>query len=210
MNKNALIFDLDGTLWDVLNSTYKSANEVTLIHNLDNVTIKTVSNAMGMSRKEAALLYFPNLIIDDSLKYLDEVQELNIKKLSKYGGNIYDNVINTINNLKDNYDLYIVSNTGHIEYIESFLITSGLKTCFKGYIAASKLNISKKDAIIKIIKDNNIKNSVYIGDTKMDLEAALGANVPFIHARYGFDKDLKTKYYIEDIKELESILKEIF
>ena len=106
--------------------------------------------------------------------------------------------------------MYIVSNTAQKEYIESFLISSDLKEYFKDYIAASELNISKADAIKKLTKQYNIKKSVYVGDTKKDLESAQEAQIPFIYAKYGFEKDLKVQYYINDISELEKILKKIF
>ena len=57
---------------------------------------------------------------------------------------------------------------------------------------------------------NHIDKAVYVGDTMGDYEAACYAGVPFIYAKYGFGKDLKVQYYINDISELENILKKIF
>ena len=103
------------------------------------------------------------------------------------------------------YEFFIVSNTGHKEYIEAFLVTSGLAKYFTDYIAASQLNISKADGINKIIQDYNIEKAVYIGDTKKDMEASKKANIPFIQARYGFGENLETEYYIDSIEELPKI-----
>lgn len=104
------------------------------------------------------------------------------------------------------YEFFIVSNTGHKEYIEAFLVTSGLAKYFTDYIAASQLNISKADGINKIIQDYNIEKAVYIGDTKKDMEASKKANIPFIQARYGFGENLETEYYIDSIEELPKIM----
>ena len=110
---------------------------------------------------------------------------------------------------KDKYDLYIVSNTAEIEYIRAFLKSSDTQKYFKDYIAASSLNISKADAIKKIIEDNKIKNAVYIGDTIIDLKASNINNIPFVQAKYGFGEDLKTEYCINNLKELPKVLEKL-
>ena len=80
---------------------------------------------------------------------------------------------------------------------------------FKDYIAASELKISKADAIKKIINDYQLTKAIYVGDTKKDMEASDLAGIPFIQAKYGFGKDLNTKYYINEIKELPNIVEKL-
>ncbi len=36
------------------------------------------------------------------------------------------------------------------------------------------------------MKRNNLKKSIYVGDTKGDFEASKFAGIPFIYASYGF------------------------
>lgn len=105
--------------------------------------------------------------------------------------------------------MFIVSNTAESEYIKAFLTSSKLEKYFKSYIAASELKISKADAIKKIIEDYKLKKAVYVGDTKKDMEASNLAGIPFIQAKYGFGKDLNTKYYINELKELPDIVEKI-
>lgn len=120
------------------------------------------------------------------------------------------NLKDVLNTLKEKYDLFIVSNTAETKYIEAFLISSGTQNYFKDYIAASKLKISKSEAIKKVISENNIEKAVYIGDTSIDLEASKKSGIPFVQAKYGFGQDLKTKYSINQIDELPKILEEVF
>ena len=141
---------------------------------------------------------------------MDEIAVIKIEDLQNNGGNVYQGVKEVLNKLVDKYDLYIVSNTAEIEYIRAFLKSADVKELFKDYIAASSLNISKTDAIKKIIEDNKIESAVYIGDTIIDLEAAKSNKIPFVYAKYGFGKDLNTKYSISDIKELPNILEKVF
>lgn len=210
MLKKGIIFDLDGTLWEVTNTTYKSVNEITEKHNLKKVDIHTICSAFGCNKQETAKLYFPDLKIEDALNLIDEISKVNIGNLKKYGGNVYEGLEDTLQNLKRKYDLFIVSNTDNIQYIESFLITSNLEEYFTDYLAASELNISKAEAIKRIIKENNLAKSIYVGDTIKDLEATRLNNIPFIQAKYGFGNDLETTYCIDSIKELPSVVEKIF
>lgn len=209
MKKQGILFDLDGTLWEVIDATYESANEVTKKYNLKEVTIETVCKTFGFNKQDSAKSYFPYLGQEEAEKMLDEISEVNIKRLRTYGGNVYKNLQLTLEILINNYDLYIVSNSGHSKYIEAFLISSGLGKYFKDYIAASEQNLSKADAIKMMIKKYNLDKYVYVGDTLKDMEASNEAKVPFIQAKYGFGKDLKTEYYINSIEELPNVVGKI-
>ena len=208
--KNSVIFDLDGTLWEVIESTYKSVNIITNKYNLKEVSRETICKVFGLNKEESAKLYFPYMELKESTKLVDEIAVINIENLKKNGGNIYPNVKEVLNILANIYDLYIVSNTAEIEYIRAFLKSADVKEYFKEYIAASSLNISKKDAIKKVIADNKIEKAVYVGDTRIDLEAAYKNNIPFVYAKYGFGKSINTNYSINEINELPNILKLIF
>jgi len=208
--ENSVIFDLDGTLWEVIESTYKSANTIANKYNLKEISKDTICKVFGLNKEESAKLYFPELVLKESTRLIDEIAIINIENLKKNGGNIYPNVKETLNQLVNKFDLYIVSNTAEIEYIKAFLNSSNTKEYFKDYIAASSLNISKEEAIKKIINVNKIENAVYVGDTIIDLEASNRNNIPFVQAKYGFGQDLKTEYYINDLKELPKVLEEIY
>ena len=209
MKSNGIIFDLDGTLWEVIDSTYKSANEIASQYNLDEISKETICRSFGCNKEESAQLYFPQMDLNESINLIDEIAKINIENLKQNGGNVYPYVDETLNLLNEKYDLYIVSNTAEIEYIEAFLITSGTKKYFKDYIAASYLNISKEDAIKKVIKDNNIEKAIYVGDTIKDYEATKNNEIDFIQAKYGFGEDLKTKYSINEVKELITVIDKI-
>lgn len=208
--KNGVIFDLDGTLWEVIESTYKSANIIANKYDLKEISKDTICKVFGLNKEESAKLYFPYMELNESTKLIDEIAIINIENLKNNGGNVYPNVKEVLNKLVNKYDLYIVSNTAEIEYIRAFLKSADTKECFKNYIAASSLNISKADAIKKVIDDNKVEKAVYIGDTRIDLEAAYANNIPFVQAKYGFGENLNTDYSINEIKELLGVLKKIF
>ena len=209
MKKGSIIFDLDGTLWEVTDVTLESVNIITKKYNVKEVSRETICSVFGLNRIDSSKKYFPDLDSNMALKLIDEVAVIIDSKLKENGGNVYDHVKDVIIALSKEYDLYIVSNTSRYEYIEAFLNPTKLKDYFIDYIPASALKLTKEEAIRKVIKDYKIKNAVYVGDTKKDYDAAAKANIPFVQAKYGFGEDLNSKYSIDSIDELPQTVKEI-
>lgn len=209
MINRGIIFDLDGTLWETIDVTYESANEIAKKYGLEKISKDTICNAFGTNKLESFKMYFPSLNLFYLDKIMYEIGNLKIEKLNKGRGNIYFGVKETLIELSSHYQLFIVSNTAEEEYINAFLTSSGLKSYFKDSIAASKLNLTKEDAIKQIIENNNLNKAVYVGDTKKDLNASYLSNIPFVYAKYGFGNNLKTKYVIEKISDLPDVIEKI-
>ena len=208
--RNAVIFDLDGTLWETIDSTLESINTVARKYNQNEVTKELICDNYGNNKVESAKLFFPNLSQEEAFKILDEADELNIKNLTSNGGYIYPGLEEALFSLNQEYDLFIISNTATKKYIESFLISSKLFKYFKDYVAASEIILSKGNAIIKLMDDYYIEKAIYVGDTLKDYKASEVANIPFIQCLYGFGKDLKCKYSINNIDELYNLTDKIF
>ena len=205
-----VIFDLDGTLWDSTKATISAVNKISKEKNIKPVTDKDIINSFGHNKENIAKIYFPNVSRNKALDLVDDVNITNINILQEEGGVLYPDLDEVIKKLSKNYSLFVVSNAIRNEYIEAFLETSKLGKYFTGYLAAGSLGIDKDKAIKKVIKDYNLDKSLYIGDTKIDYEASKKAGIPFIHARYGFQKDLDSKYHINDLEELGERIEEVF
>ena len=205
--KIGIIFDLDGTLWDTSKATAYAVKDVSKLENIVPVSDQEIINSFGENKENIAKIYFPNIEFDKALDLVDDVNIKNIDILQKEGGRLYPRLREVIKNLSHNYNLFIVSNAIRNEYIEAFLVTSSLKEYFTGYMAAGAEGLSKSSAIKKVIKDYGLEKSIYVGDTKLDYDAATDANIPFIHAKYGFQSSLPSKHYINNLEELESTIK---
>ena len=71
-----IIFDLDGTLWDTIDATYKAANKISNKYDdIKLITIDTVKSGMGLSSVENAKNYMPYLNESKALNYLKEISK---------------------------------------------------------------------------------------------------------------------------------------
>lgn len=204
-----IIFDLDGTLWDTRKITLKSANIVSSKYpDIKEITMIEVEGGMGYSFEETAEIYMPYLDKEIREKYFQEIIDTNIYLINKEGGKLYAGVEDTIIELSNNYKLGIVTNNND-DYVKSFFKSSGLEEYFTDYMGAASYNLTKGETIKKLASKYGEKNNYYVGDIRNDMISSEEAGVTFIHAKYGFDKELETKYYINNIKMLPELMKNI-
>ncbi|MBR3210483.1 MAG: HAD family hydrolase [Bacilli bacterium] len=209
MSKKAILFDLDGTLWDSTKQTVISFHRIIKEKNIEFISEERIKNNFGNNKEETIKNLFPNLSYQEGEKLLNEIDEDIIKNLNMSCDCIYEGVKEVLEKLHKDYQLFIITNNSHKTYIEAFLKGGNFSNFFKDYIAASAIPISKSEAIKKLMNENEIEKGIYVGDTKKDRDAAKAANVPFIQCLYGFGEDLKEIYKIDNIQELPECIKKI-
>ena len=200
---DAIIFDLDGTLWNTVDSCLKATSLVKEEHKdiTRDVTREQIESAMGKTSDEIINIYYGYLPREKGEEYANEAFSKNVENLLKEGGRLYPNTRETIMKLSKKYKLFIVSNCVK-GYIESFLNTSGLKDYFDDYESYGNTLLSKGENIKLVIERNNLKNPIYVGDTSGDMEASYYAGIPFVYAAYGFGDVDSFDYKIDNISEL--------
>lgn len=203
-----VMFDLDGTLWNTEEVTYQVANEIVNNYEfLKEITKETVAKSMGVTFEETAEMFMPYLDKEKREDIFQEMLDLLANRLTIVGGAVFEGLKETLIELSKKYKVSIVSNCA-AGYIESFLDSSNLGEFFVDFAAAGKMKISKAEAMKIVLQRNDIKNTeaVYLGDTIKDLEASKNAGIRFIHAKYGFGRNLVTDYFVDEIKELPELL----
>lgn len=203
---DSIIFDLDGTLWDPIDTVLSAWNSV--IRNnkqiISELTRKDFEGTMGLQMNEISRKLFPALSYVERQQLVKVCCELEQPFIEKHGGVLYPNVENVLKELSQKYKLYIVSNCQD-GYIESFYKYHKLEKYFLDFESHGRTTMSKGENIKLVIDRNNLLNPVYIGDTEGDLNAARFAKIPFIFAKYGFGQVSHYENEIESFDELLSI-----
>lgn len=208
MNKttDGIIFDLDGTLWDCTPAIAEAWNAA--IDQFDFVdkklTADDIRNVAGMPHDDIYEKLFPELNQEQRQKLQKVSDKLQAEKLEEKGGELYPRVKETLEQLQQNYKLFIVSNC-QVGYIDNFLEFHQLQHFFTDHACYGDKNRPKWENIRAVIERNDLKEAVYIGDTKGDYEASQQAEVPFVFAAYGFGEvtaDVQSIHVFADLKKL--------
>ncbi len=201
MKYDGIIFDIDGTLWNATPSSAKGWNiGLEQLEESKRVTFEDIQRVTGNPMHKCVEMLLPEL----NKKYPDLASILNLAELEiiqKEGGVLYEGVKDKIPQLAEKYDLYLVSNCDE-GYLELFLKLSGLRDYFKDADCHGRTQNSKGQTIKGLVERNNLKNPVYIGDTKGDCDATEEAGVDFIFASYGFGEVENPSISISSFKEL--------
>ena len=211
--KNMIIFDLDGTLWDTADATYKIVNDYLKKNGYPyEVSRDVIVKNMGFEFDVCAERYFPKLEKKDALLLLEKIYEWEGQLLNQglVIGKVFPGVTETIIKLAKKYNICIVSNCSDDFYIDSFIKTADVSKYILEYVAASNFFISKAEAIRKLMEKYQTPKAIYVGDTLKDQVSAVDAGCTFVYVKYGFGDDVVSKYSIHDISELTHIASYIF
>ena len=185
---DGLLFDLDGTLWDSVDAICLSWNSVLERRNpqlAGLVTRENVTGCMGMLLPDIVKKLVPDIPKEEIRPLLDELLVVENAYVAQHGGVLYPRVEETLERLARDYPLFIVSNCQD-GYIEAFFQAHGLGKFFTDYENPGRTGRPKGDNIALVVQRNGLKKPLYIGDTQGDYNAATQAEVPFLHAAYGF------------------------
>lgn len=200
---DSIIFDLDGTIWDPIDTVLNTWNSCIKKHSeiKEELTRIDLEGTMGLQMHDICKKLFPYLSEEFSMKVITECWDLELGDLKKQGGNLYRNVENVLNVLSKKYKLFIVSNCQD-GYIESFYEYHNLDKYFLDYENPGRTGLSKGENINLIIRRNNLTAPIYVGDTEGDLKAARYAGIPFVYAKYGFGQVSEYDWVIEKFDDL--------
>lgn len=204
---DSILFDLDGTLWDPVDTVLAAWNGVLAEELQRELTRTELEETMGLQMDEISRKLFPDLDKNQRQRIVELCSEAERVALEKHGGNLYDNVERVIEELSQSYKLFIVSNCQE-GYIEAFYKYHQLEQFFLDFENPGRTGLSKGENIKLVMERNNLSQSVYVGDTEGDLEAARQAGIPFIYAAYGFGQASAYKTAIGSFEELLNIFKE--
>ena len=207
MRYDSIIFDLDGTLWDMSAACVKSYNRVVKRNEIPfrEVTPDDLRKVVGRPHDECISEIFLGLSTDQ-LKTLDqETATEDMVVIREEELNLYAGVSIGLAVLAKRFPLYIVSNCQK-GYIETFYESSKLGSLFKDQECYGNTGKMKAQNIQSVIERNQLKSPIYVGDTLGDAKAARACKIPFVHVRYGYALDVECDFAASTFEDVVSFL----
>ena len=186
-DRPAVIFDMDGTLWDASAQIVTAWNRTLegFAQIWEEITLEQLQAQLGKPMDEIAVALFPWLSYRRAVELMDICAEEENRYLKAHGAVLYEGLEDTLKILQKNYGLYIVSNCQK-GYIEAFLAHYGFENYFQDIECYGNTLQGKSDNIRTLMERNRIRQGIYVGDTQGDADASAKASIPFIYAAYGF------------------------
>jgi len=206
MKAESLIFDIDGTLWDSRALVAQGYNIQLRKEGLGHLCVDadTLTPLFGKVLEGIADILFASIPAPERYglmkRCMDAEQEFMRKDPCQVG---YPKVKETLEELAKKYRLFLVSNCEQ-GYPELVIEKMGLSHLIQAHLCYGDTLTSKGQTILRLMRENNITTTVYIGDTQGDYLATREAGIPFIFASYGLGQ---AEDWEEKIDQFEDLLK---
>lgn len=203
--KQAILFDLDGTLWNATERLAISWNAEIVAAGYPElcVDVPRLQSVQGMTLDAIGERFFPDLTANEREALVNRCEDRAIADLAIHGGALYPCLVETLKHLSSRYLLAVVSNCSD-GYIDAFLDAHDLRGLFDDYECAGRTGKPKGDNIALVIERNGVDRALYVGDTILDAQAAKAAGVTFVYARYGFGTVEEYAAVIDVLADIES------
>lgn len=187
MKTQALIFDIDGTLWDSRALVAEGYNLQLRSEGLEGlqITAQQLTPLFGKMMWEIGEALFESLPEEERYPLMERCMARENAHLAQSECNIgYPEVAEVLEKLAKKYRLFIVSNCqkGYPELCMEKLKIAGF---VEDHLCHGDTGTAKGETIRALMERRRISSAVYIGDTQGDYLAAKDAGIPFVWASYG-------------------------
>ncbi len=188
--KKAILFDLDGTLWDSGETVLPAWNRVLAETGVrPQLTMDELNSFMGLGPQDLADKFIYTLDSpEERLAIFTRCFDAEVEAIRKEGARLYDGLTEMLSALRSaGCFLAVVSNCKD-GYIQAFLDYYQLHDIFTDFESAGATGLTKGENIALVLSRNGYSaaDALYVGDTLWDMQASEKAGVEFLHASYGF------------------------
>lgn len=209
--EKAVIFDLDGTMWDASETVTDAFNiRLAQMGIQRRITVEEMMGQMGRTLEEIASVFFGSVDPENAVNIMRSCTNYENQYIKTAGGRVYPGLERTLEGLKeDGWGVICVSNC-QSGYIESFIDYLGLDGVFDDIECWGNTGLGKAENIKLVIQRNHVNKAVYVGDTMGDYNSALEAGADFIHAAYGYGTVPEGTKSIASPEELLGLLRRLY
>lgn len=198
---DAIVFDIDGTLWNTVSACTEAWNQTLKVLNVKyKITQEQIKSVMGTPQDTGVKQLLPKLY--EKQPYLvEQLNKAEEKSIQEQGGTFYPGVQKGIRELSQNTPIFCVSNC-ETWYLNVFLDHSGLSQSITDASCYGHNKQTKTEMLKGLKAKHAFKYGVYLGDTLHDQQAAAEAELEFIFAAYGFGKVENAELSFDSSQEL--------
>lgn len=200
---DSLIFDMDGTLWDAVDTYAAIWNETYRRLGVDaTVTRSMLIDCMGLPLDRITDLIAPPDL--DRRRFESELRRVDAEIMPVAGGRLYDGVRELIPKLAERYRLFMVSNCGP-HGLDYFMRFTGMGEWFTATLTYGQTRQPKSENIRRLIREYDLAAPAYVGDTQGDCDQAHTAGIPMVYVSYGFGQCSDPDLTVDSFPRLASI-----
>lgn len=183
---DALIFDMDGTLWDAVDTYARIWNEVFLRAGREiHITRESLIGNIGIPIPRILANLFPDIESDEAARFSAELAREEPALLARYGGTPYPGVVEGLERLSHKYKLFLVSNCDS-HTLPVFMNCIGITPYITEGLAFGNTHRPKGDNMLLLKEKYRLQQPIYMGDIEADGLETHRVGLPFVYARYGF------------------------
>ncbi len=200
---DSYIFDMDGTLWDAVDSYCAVWNRT-----IDDLGVKAphvtrprleklMGTPLGGIYDVLVGAAADRAAFNAALRHNEDIM------MPALGGRLYPGAKSTLEELgRRGARLFMVSNCSP-KGLPDFLSFTGLKPLIGDWRSYGANGLEKDANIRQLVERYNLRHPVYVGDTAGDCANSHAAGLPFVWAAYGFGHNVTdADYIITDITQL--------
>ena len=217
MKYTTIVFDCDGTLLDTLTDLRNAVNHVLRLHKFPERSVSQVKASLGNGVAHLMRESLPDSVTDDEFNiYLDKFKTYYGEHLQDYTAP-YPGILDMLDTLRaKGYKLAVVSNK----------IQEGITPLIKEYFGdrlpvaiGERPSLQRKpapDMVLQALKelDSTPEESIYIGDSEVDVATANNSRLLCIGVTWGFrdetlHHELGVQYIARKAEDIVTIIEEL-
>lgn len=183
---DALIFDMDGTLWDAVDSYCKVWNECFRVFGVERVVMRDELVAcMGLPLEEIYRRVAGDVPVIPTEVFIPRLEQLEKEMMPRLGGRPYPHMCEGMERLSEYYSIFLLSNCG-VSGLTDMMRHTGITPYVTEAATFGATQRPKSENMRMLCEKYGLKQAVYVGDTEGDCRQTRLAGLPFVFAAYGF------------------------